>query len=104
MVLQVEAQQIVTQEAIQDFRPPGADAEDFIVGPGNVPELRHHQIGLRFFEHPGQQGKMVVLDEDDGAPGIGHLGKDHLGKLAVDGLVGLPLAGVKARPGISRVA
>ena len=104
MVLQVKPQKIISQEAIQDFRTPGADAEDLIVGPGNMPELGHHQVRLSGFEHLGQQGEMVVLNENDGAPGIDYFGQDHFGKLTVNRFIRLPLFRVKAWTAVSHVA
>ena len=47
VVLHVERQQIVAEQAVENLVLPRADAERFAVGPGNVPELDDHEIGPR---------------------------------------------------------
>ena len=44
VVLDVEGQQVVAQQAVENFLLPGADAEHLGIRPGNVPELDHDQI------------------------------------------------------------
>ena len=65
MILHVEGQQIVAQQPVEDLVLPGADAEGFAVGPRNVPELHDDEVRPRVAEHPREQRKVIVLDEDD---------------------------------------
>ena len=97
VVLDVESQQVVAEQAVEDFVLPGADAEDLAVGPGDVPELQHHQVRPGLLEHPRQQGEVVVLHEDHGRPAR-HFFEHGVGELAVDAAVVFPVGGVEARP------
>ena len=47
MVLDVERQQVVAQQAVEDLVLPGADAEHLAVRPGDVPELHDDQVASR---------------------------------------------------------
>ena len=44
VVLNVEAQQVVAEQPVQQFLGPGANAEHFVIGAGDVPELGHDQV------------------------------------------------------------
>ena len=62
--LRVKTHQIGAQHSIQEFPLPGADAEGLGVGPWDVPEQRNSRIGTKFFDHPGQQGEVIILNQD----------------------------------------
>src|SRR5262249_38350246 len=64
VVLEVEGEQVVAQQAVEDFLLPRADAEHLAVWPRNVPEVQDHQVRAGVFEHAGQQREVVVLHED----------------------------------------
>ncbi|MCR4414716.1 MAG: hypothetical protein NUV77_20055 [Thermoguttaceae bacterium] len=103
VVLDVERQEVVAQQAVQDFVLPRADAERLAIGPGDVPELGDHEVVAGILEHPRQQGEVVVLDEHHrrfAADLVEHRG----GELPVDLDVLLPIGAVEPRPGIGDVA
>ena len=62
MGLNVETDEIGSQEAIQEIALPGTDSECFRIRPGNVPEDGHAGIGPLLLDQFRQQGKVVVLD------------------------------------------
>ena len=70
MVLQVKAEQIITEHAIQQFVFPGKGAESFAIRPRNVPELGDRQVRIPRFEHPRQQREMIILDENQSGTAI----------------------------------
>ena len=53
----VEADEIGAEQAIEQFRLPGAYAEGLGIGPGNMPEDRHASIGPRLFTRRGSRAK-----------------------------------------------
>ena len=57
-----------------------------------MPELADDQVGVGFFEHLGQQGEMVILDEDNGPP-VPQFVQNDVGKLPVYLAIDLPLGG-----------
>ena len=97
VVAQVEADQVVAEQAVEQLLLPGEGAERLRVGPGDVPELGHGQGRVPPLEHPRQEPEMVVLDEDEGRPVAGLL-EDRLGEQLVHLAVGPPVAGVEDRP------
>ena len=46
MVVQVKCQKVVAEHAIQQLFLPGKDSKGLSIGPRDVPELRHDQIGI----------------------------------------------------------
>jgi hypothetical protein len=60
MRLNMESDQIRSEHAIQQLLLPGAYAEGFRVGPGNVPKQRDARVGPRFLEHSRQERKVVI--------------------------------------------
>ncbi len=66
VVLGVEAEQVVAEQAVQNLPRPRADQELVHVRPGDVPEVGDGQIGPGFLEQTGQQGEVIILDEDQG--------------------------------------
>jgi hypothetical protein len=62
--LGVEPQDRAAEQSFQDLLAPGADAEDLGVGPGDVPEGDDGGAGQALPDHLGQQGEVIVLDQD----------------------------------------
>ena len=79
--LDVEAQQVVAEQAVDDLLAPRADAERLAVRPGNVPELADDRIGPRLLDEPRQQREVVVLHEDDRAL-VADLVDDRVARIA----------------------
>ena len=66
MRLDMEADEVGAEHAVQHLALPGADGERLGIGPGNVPELGDDQVGIIVaLEHARQQAKVVILDEDE---------------------------------------
>ena len=97
VVAQVEADQVVAEQAVEQLLLPGERPERLRVGPGDVPELGHGQGRVAPLEHPGQEPEMVILDEHERRPIPGLL-EDRVGEQLVDLAVGPPVAGVEDRP------
>ena len=64
--LNVKTDEIGAEQPVDQFALPGADAEDFGIRPGDVPEDGDASVGARFLDHAGKQGEMIILDQDDG--------------------------------------
>ena len=67
VILDVEAEQVVAEQAVQDVFAPRADAERFAIRPRDVPELADGHVGPRFLDESRQQREVIVLHEHDGA-------------------------------------
>ena len=102
MVLDVERQQIVAEHPVENLVFPGTDAEHFRIRPRDVPELGHHQIVARVFEHPRQKGEVIVLHEHH-CRSVADLVQNGIGELAVDALIIAPIVHVEARTGVGNV-
>ena len=86
----MEAHDGAAEQAFQNRFPPRADAEDFLIGPGNVPEGDDGGLRQLGANHLRQQGKVVILNQYHrvGAPRIPHHG---IGEFLVDLDVLLPI-------------
>src|SRR5581483_4490860 len=58
VVLKMKPEEIVSQQAVQEFFAPWKHAKHLAVGPRNVPELGHDQLGIPLFEHPRQKSEV----------------------------------------------
>ena len=103
MVAQVEAQQVVAEQAVEQFFLPGEGAERFAVGPRDMPELRHDELGILLLEHAGQKSEMVVLNEDEGRVAAG-LFQNGIGEELIGEPVALPILEAEYRLVESHVA
>ena len=65
MRLDVEADQVGAQQPVNQIARPRADAEDFRIGPGNMPEDGDTRVRPRFLDHARQQREVIVLREND---------------------------------------
>ena len=97
VIAQLEAEQVVAQQAVEQLLLPGEGPHDLAVRPGDVPELRDDQAGIALLEHPGEQPEVVVLDEDQGRP-VARLLDHRVGEQGVDLAVRLPVAVIEGRP------
>ena len=81
---------------VEQFFSPWANPERFWVRPGNVPEGNDRGGRQRLANHPGQQRKVVILNQYDGVWGLGFL---HHGasKCAIDLRVLFPVGGPECR-------
>ena len=86
----VEAEDRAAEHALEDFPPPGTDAEGLGVRPGDVPEGQDGRPGQAGANHRRQQREVVVLHQDDRILAAG-LGDDGIGEALVDGPVVLPV-------------
>src|SRR6185369_3715469 len=103
VMLDVESEKIVPEEAFQNLAFPGADPECFGVGPWNVPELAHNGTRRSLLDQSGKQREVIILDEDQG-PGLSDFVEDSLGELLVDGNVLLPVLFTEEGPLVGDVA
>ena len=92
----MKTEQVVSQHPVQDVILPGADAEDVRVGPGDVPELADDSVLIGFADVTGEQGQMVVLDEDNGRVVVDFV-EHQVGEAPVDGLVAVVMLRVEYR-------
>ena len=60
--------EVRSQHPEEELPPPGADSEGLRVRPGNVPENRDPRVGPPPLEESGQQGQVVILDQDARLP------------------------------------
>ena len=65
--LDVKADEVCPQHPMQKFPLPGADAEGFGIRPGNMPEKSDAGIRPLFFDQAGEQGKVIILDQNQGS-------------------------------------
>src|SRR4029079_10093365 len=94
---EVKPDHVGREHAAQEFDPPGADAEDVRVRPGNVPEQEDAYVGPGGLDHARNEGELIVLDEDDRITGADRV-EDGVGEPLVDADVGLPVGRSEDRP------
>jgi hypothetical protein len=103
VVLRVEPEQVVAEHAVEQLAGPRADAERLRVRPGDVPELRHHQVRPGALQQPRQEGEVVVLHEYERRAASRFL-EDGRGEEVVHLLVRCPVGGVERRAVVDLVA
>src|SRR6267142_4056595 len=64
--LNMKTNQISAQQAIDQLTLPRANAEDFGIGPWNVPENGDAGVRPGFFNHAREQGEVIILGQDNG--------------------------------------
>ena len=82
---------------------PGADAENLVIGPGNVPKLAGQNGGIGLPQYIRQQREVVILGKNSPWAAI-QLVQDLVGEDVVDRLVRLPVSRVKHRLDVGVVA
>ena len=102
--LDVEADQIRAEQAIQEFALPGADAESLRIGPGDVPEDGHARIRAALLDHSRQQREMVVLHEHHRTFLARDFFEHRIGEMFVDGAIRLPVARAEGGTRVGDVA
>src|ERR1035437_145827 len=102
--LNMKPDQIRAEQAIQQFSLPGADAKRFGIGPGDVPKDRNSRMRKPIFHHARQQGKMIVLNQDDGMLLARHFLHERVGKSLIDFVVERPVGCAKCWTGMRNVA
>src|SRR4026207_57205 len=91
VVLGVEADEIGAQHSLQDLGLPRADAEGLEVRPRDVPEDLHPRVRPSLLHIQREQGKVIVLDQDQGRLHAIHLVDESEGELPVHRVVLLPV-------------
>ena len=86
----MKAEDRAAEHALENFPPPGADAEGLGVRPGNVPEGQDGRPGQAGANHRRQEREVVVLHQDDRILAA-RFGDDGIGEALVDGPVVLPV-------------
>ena len=102
--LNVKSDQVGAEQTIHQLALPGANAKGFRIRPRDMPEDGHARIGPLFLDQPGQQRKVIVLDEHDGLGDILDLLEHGGHELAVDVLIVLPVGSPKKRAGVRDMA
>jgi hypothetical protein len=95
MRLNVKTDEVGSEKTVDKLALPGANPEDFSIGPGNVPEDGDTRIGPRFLDHSREQSKVIVLCEKDRRFGAFHFCEDGIGEAAIDLPVVNPVLGTK---------
>src|SRR5262252_416211 len=90
MLLEVEAQQVVAQQAFEQFLPPGADTVDLPRRPGNMPEVHDRQVGETLAEQARTERQVVILHPDH-SPGAAAFLRHYVGKGGIDLLIVAPV-------------
>ena len=104
MRLNVKPDEIGAQQAIHQLALPGADAEGFRVGPGDVPENCHARVRPLFFDQPRQQRKVIVLNQNHGVGSVLDFLQHRRRELLVYILIVPPVGGAKNRTSMRDVA
>ena len=103
VILDVETEQIVAEQAVQDVLLPRADAERLAVRPRDVPELADRDVGPRLLHESRQQREVIVLHEHDGAV-VADFFDHRIGEAAIHPHVLMPVRIVELRARIGDVA
>ena len=103
VVLYVKTENIVAEQAIEQFFAPGENAESLPVGPGYMPELHDFQIRPAVSQKARQQRKMIVLNKNNCRIAFGLL-KHGIAKALIDAFIYLPVAAGKMRPRVDNMA
>src|SRR6202035_941900 len=93
--LDVKANQVGAEQAVDQLTLPRADGEHFGIGPGNVPEDGHTRVGPGFFHHAGKQREVIILRENDWRLHAFHLFQQGIREAAVNLLIAEPVFGTK---------
>src|SRR5580704_14248375 len=91
MRLDMEADQVCAEQPIDQIARPGADSEDFRIGPWNVPENGDACIGAGFLDHSRKQREMIILRQDDRRFDTLHFLEQRIGEAPIHLLIGKPV-------------
>src|SRR5882724_2994914 len=97
MGLDMETNQVCSQQAFQQFTPPGTDAEGFRIRPGNMPEDGYTRVRPVQFNQPRQQSEVIILNQYNWPRRIGDLFQYCFSKFSVHFEIALPIGRAKNR-------
>ena len=103
VILDMKPEQIVAEQAVQDVLLPRTDAEGLAVGPRDVPELAHRDVGARVLDEARQQREVIILHEHHG-PVVADFVDHGIGETAIHAHVLMPVHVVELRPRIRDMA
>src|SRR4030067_903895 len=83
---------------------PRTDPKRFGIGPRDMPEEPHARIRSPFLDQPGQEGKVIVLNEHARLVNTFKLAERDPRKLLVHRLIVSPILGSKDGPGVGDMA
>jgi hypothetical protein len=92
----MEAEEVIAQQALQQFPAPGTGAVDLPGGPGDVPEVHDGKIRNTLAQEGRTEGEMIILEPDHGRL-FPTLRGDHRGKGSIDVPIVMPVARLKER-------
>src|SRR5215472_6848214 len=95
MRLDMKADQIRTQQPVQQFALPRTDPERLGVWPRDMPKNGDAGIRTLGLDHAGEQCKVVVLNQHEWPVRAFNLFENCFGKFLIDALVALPIRGPK---------
>jgi hypothetical protein len=93
----MEAEEVIAEQALQQFLAPGAGAVNLPGRPGNVPEVHEGEIRNALAQEGRTECQMVILEPDNCRP-FPTLISDHRGKGSVDVPIVVPVAWLKECP------
>ena len=100
MELDMKGDEVRPQHSVKEFPLPRADAEGFGVRPWDVPEEANPGIWPPFFYQPGEEGKVVILNQDEGFIDALELFQARLREFLIDPLIMFPIIYAKGRTGM----
>jgi hypothetical protein len=103
VLLQVKAEQVGAEHAVEDLRTPRADAKRLGIGPRDVPEQADAQIGTPFLDEARHQRQLVVLHQHHRLAAA-DLVQHRLGEAPVDLAIVFPVGGAEQRAFVRQVA
>ena len=104
MTLNVETDQVRSQQPIQEFTLPRANSKAFGIGPRNVPEDGNPRIRTPLFDDPRQKRKVIVLHQHYWIVFPRDFFQHRGGELFIHGLIRLPIIRAKGWPRMRNVA
>jgi hypothetical protein len=81
----------------------GQIPKDSGLGQGDMPEQGHPRIGPFFFDHPREEGKVIILDENPRVQAALQLFQGRLGEFPVHRFILAPVLGPEGRAGVGDV-
>src|SRR5262249_18673902 len=82
-----EADQVRSQQSIEQLTLPWADTESFRIGPRNMPKDRHTRVGTFFLNQPRYERKVIVLHQHYRMFDSTHFLQNGRCKLSIDLLI-----------------
>jgi hypothetical protein len=92
----MEAEEVISQQALQQFSAPGTGAIDLPWGPGDVPEVHDGKIRDTLAQEGRTECEMIILEPDHGWL-FPTLLSDHCGKGGIDVPIVVPVTRLEER-------